>query len=100
MAILRSFGVHFVMDINDGACGGVHGPQTGWAVTAKGARSLIGEVAPAMDGGSQFYGDDPNDASSKVIRDMMRKRRSCDFCYTKKRKCDGDGVNPCRYSTG
>ena len=27
----------------------------------------------------------------------LAKRKSCDFCYTHKKKCGGDGVNPCRY---
>ncbi|CAM9144452.1 unnamed protein product, partial [Ascophyllum nodosum] len=26
----------------------------------------------------------------------LAKRKSCDFCYTHKKKCGGDGVNPCR----
>lgn len=25
-------------------------------------------------------------------------RKSCDFCNKRKKKCHGDGVNPCRYS--
>lgn len=26
-------------------------------------------------------------------------RKSCDFCNKRKKKCDGDGVNPCRYDS-
>lgn len=28
-------------------------------------------------------------------RDVLM-RKSCDYCHSRKKKCDGDGVNPCR----
>lgn len=28
---------------------------------------------------------------------LPNKYKSCDFCARRKRRCDGDGVNPCRF---
>lgn len=83
----------------EGGGGGGAALGVGWAGAVavpktEGGRAGGGGVRRTKKG----MGADRKAGAAGGAEKLTSIRKSCDFCNKRKKKCDGDGVNPCRYA--